>query len=288
MQTPRTKPRGGWTLIEVLVVAACLVTVMALTAPAVQSARSRSRTSQCKNNMKQLGLALHNYHDVFRTFPPGWISGDAFPDSGPRFGWQTSILPQMEEIRIYERIDSTKPMPPAKGDMKRAIAAYRCTSDPTPAVNPLRGGYGTSNYSGNSGNQSAKAPWLAPRRARFWPGQAVFNDNSNGIFWRNSACRLRDITDGTSHTFLVGERSAKSGAGIWPGVGNNAFVNDVLTDCSPGNELNSGYTAFSSYHRDGAHFLWCDGSVRFLNNDIEPKAYRELASRYGGQPVGDF
>lgn len=299
--TDAKQRRRGWTLIELLTAGTCLAVLLALVLPAVNAARSDARSSSCKNYLKMFGLALHNYHDVYGTFPPGWVAGHPLPNSGPRFGWMTSILPFEEEMRLYDLIDTNKPLPAAQGIFLRSIPFYRCPADPTPSTNALRGGYGTSNYSGNYGtlttfdNGEPLTHWLSPRRAQFWPGQAQPQRRPNGMFGWNSSVKFRDIIDGSSNTFLVGERSAKSGAGIWPGVGDNTQFNDALTDCSPGNDINKRFTAFSSYHEGGAHFLFCDGAVRFLSENInsgdpggKPGIYQALSTRNGGEVVGEF
>ena len=111
---------------------------------------------------------------------------------------------------------------------------------------------------------------------------------TNGIFWVDSSVKLRDITDGMSNTFLIGERSAKSGAGIWPGVQSNEFPSDVVTDCSPGNEINAGFNSFSSYHTEGVNFVMSDGRAIFISEKIDPQIYRGLSTRNGGERLGEF
>jgi prepilin-type processing-associated H-X9-DG protein len=294
MNSTRCK-RRGWSLVDVATVGACAVLLLAVVTPVLTQMRSDARRQNCKNNLKQIALALHNYHDVYRVFPPGWISLSEQPDAGPRYGWQADILPFVEQRQIYSLIDFKTPLPPAKGIFQREIDVYRCPTDATPSTNPLRGNYGTSNYSGNYGThqgRDGKGPaltnWLSPSRTRSWPGQLPAVEATNGLFWRNSSARMRDITDGTSNTFLVGERSAKSGAGIWPGVQSNQFTSDVVTDCSPGNELNSGFNSFSSYHAGGANFVFGDGRAVFISNTIDAKIYRAFSTRNAGEPVRGF
>jgi prepilin-type processing-associated H-X9-DG protein len=286
MSSTRCK-RRGWSLVDVVTVAACVLLLLAVGTPALTQVRSAARQQDCKNNLKMIGLAMHNYHDVHRIFPPGWISLSEQPDAGPRFGWQANILPFVEEFRLYQLLDFEKPLPAAKGLLQREINVYRCPADATPSTNPLRGNYGTSNYSGNYGTADAKGRslmhWLSPRRALFWPGALPAVDATDGMFWRNSSVRLRDLTDGSAVTFLVGERSAKGGAGIWPGLQSNQFTTDAVTSCSAENELNSGFDSYSSLHGEGANFAFGDGRVFFINNRIDATIYRGHATRGGAE-----
>jgi prepilin-type processing-associated H-X9-DG protein len=295
MQCNRNIKRRGWSLVDVVTVAACVLLLLAVGTPALTQIRSAARQQDCKNNLKQLVLALHNYHDVYRVFPPGWISLSEQPDAGPRYGWQTSILPFVDQNELYQLVDFNVPLPAATGIFQREADVYRCPADATPSTNPLRGNYGTSNYSGNYGTATGPGQqgasltnWLSPRRTQFWPGQLPAVKRANGIFWRNSNVGIRDITDGTSNSFAIGERSAKSGAGIWPGVQSNQFTSDAVTSCGPGSELNSGFDAFSSYHSGGANFAFCDGAVRFISNHVNPTVYRGVSTRNGGELVGEF
>lgn len=284
-QASRTR-RRGWTFVEVLVIAACLLLVLALCTPAVVSARGDARREMCRNNLKQFGLALHNYHDVHKTFPPGWVTVKFEPNTGSRFGWLSSLLPYVEQNPLYRQLDFEKPLPAANHVLKTTVPVYHCPDDPMPATNPLRGNYGTSNYSGNFGTATTSgtagetlAHWIGPLRARYWPGQRAAVRRTNGIFFVDSRIAIRDLIDGTSKTFLVGERSAKSGAGIWPGIRSNELTSDVVTDCSPGNELNSGFNSFSSYHPGGANFVLGDGRTMFISNTIDATVYRAYSAR---------
>lgn len=310
-QTPATK-RRGFTLIELLCVGGCVSVLFALAAPAILQSRADARSKQCQNNLKQLGIALHNYHDVYNTFPPGWMAHHRLPGKSYGRGWMGAILPFVEQMPIFNKMEFSKPLPKPNKLLRTKVAIYRCPVDPTPDVNPLRGGYGTSNYSGNygfavpakhAGGTEAEllSQWLSSGRTLNWIGQRPAPKETNGLFHINSVVRIRDILDGTSNTFLVGERSARSGAGIWPGVRRNELANDHVTDCAPGNEINSGYRAFSSYHKGGANFVLCDGRVKFISEKISSKVgkatktgfeaigvYQRLSSRNDGQVVGEF
>lgn len=307
MTTSKRSARShGFTLIELLVVIAIIAVLIALLLPAVQQAREAARRTQCRNNLKQIGLALHNYHDVYGTIPPGWISGAQGPT---RWGWGTFILPQMDQATLYNNIASAMGMDvngssttgfnavlttlPQPGPLQTIIAGHRCPSDAASqlVVSPLANGYmvmmppmavstnfGRSNYVGVFGSS---IDWMmgTPMTA------------SPGAFGRNSRRRFGDFLDGTSNTLLVGERHSprviggkyEGGDSIWAGVGCDSMPQGMaftLGDCAPGHQINvrmstppdamsaDSYVGFSSYHVGGAHFLMGDGSVRFISENI--------------------
>jgi prepilin-type processing-associated H-X9-DG protein len=286
----------GFVFTELLVVVAVIVLILVLLFPAIQQARQDARNKVCINNLKQLGLALHNYHDTFNSFPPGWVSREGAQGSGARFGWQTFILPYIDQAPMYNQINFHATPAQVDGSpipmFQKALPAYRCPVDPTPNPNPLRENYATSNYSGNYGDIPAR---LAPLGlSDVWAGSMEAPMRSRGIFARNSSEGIRDITDGASNTILVGERGFASGAGIWVGVTDNAHPDDALTDASHSSRPNATWSSYSSRHGGGVHLLICDGSVRFINDKIESKpgpelgAFQRLACKNDGQPVGDF
>ena len=287
--------RRGFTLTELLVVAGIVLVLASIALPSVQQAREAARATTCRNNLKQLGLALHSYHDMHRVFPPGWINRHALAGEQPRYGWMVLILQEIEQQSLYYRLDVEHQSGPASELTQTRIATYRCPSDTTPNTNPLRGDYGTSNYSGNFG-PVAPPRWLPGRLSADWPGHAPTPQSTSGMFWLNSNVGIGEVRDGLSYTLQVGERSFASGAGIWAGVGGNHFENDQVTACRPGHEINSGFAAFSSRHSGGAHFLFGDARVRMLPADIESKAgegaamgvFQKLSHRSDGQDVGDF
>lgn len=285
----------GASAIEVVVAFGSLMLCMTLLLEAVQQSRESSRRNTCEVNLKRIGLAFHNYHDVYGSFSPGWVQYFHQADSAPGYGWSTSILPYIEQGNLYNSIDINRmPRVPAK-NLQTAIRLYRCPSDPSGLTNELRGSFGTSNYSGNCGSDPALA-WAPSPLATFWPGGLETFKTSNGILWQNSHVGVNHVTDGTSNTFLAGERCLTSASGIWPGVRNNKNSSDLVTDCSAGNEPNSGLASYSSFHPGGVNFLMCDGSVRFLKNNIDSQAgqgaglglLQKLANRNDGQVIDGF
>src|SRR5262245_16580051 len=242
--------RRGFTMVEALVVLAVVALSLALALPAIQNAIQDAHRAQCANNLKQIALAMHNYHDAFSVFPPGWISREGAPGLGARVGWQTFLLPFVDQVRLYNEINFslTSPVSPDGQPLplfQTTLGVYRCPADPSPDPNPLRGDYATSNYSGNYGH--IPAPRLRPLGlSDFWPGATQAPMRSRGIFARNSRVGIRDIVDGTSNTFLVGERCVTSGAGIWPGVTDNGHEDDAVTDGSHRSRPNAGWNSWSS------------------------------------------
>lgn len=227
--------RRAFTLVELLVVIAIIGILIALLLPAVQAAREAARRSQCSNNLKQLGLGMHNYHDTFKTFPSGYIAGvGANPwDAGNQssWGWGSLILSFVEQAPLADRLkpgscrlsDALTAGGPLDrvADLQTPISAFRCPSDMAKATNV--GGYGllpntgavyvptaTSNYMGN--NTSHK--WHSGGRLQGydtsqsgqWGGLTAANE-PDGLFWRASGVQMRDIVDGTSNTICVGERA---------------------------------------------------------------------------------
>lgn len=292
--------RRGLTMLELLV-ACCLVAIaLTLAAPAAVQMRQDARRMQCANSLKQIGLALHNYHDAHGSLAPGWTAHHAHPQSGLRLGWSTAILPYMEQMPLFDLVDFNQPAKTEARILQTGVSVYRCPADTTPATNPMRSGYGTSNYSANFGDQPLPRP-VPGRLSASWPGQPDTPmgrqgfSRATGLFWLNSSVRFRDVTDGMSNTIMVGERSYRSGAGVWPGVGSNEFENDQVTDSSFNSPLNQSFTGYSSLHSGGANFLFGDGSVRFIANQVdsamatgERGVYQNLANPRDGNPISNF
>ena len=202
----RSVTRRGFTLIELLVVIAIIAILVALLLPAVQQAREAARRSSCKNNLKQLGLALHNYHDTFFTFPPGYVRqfSTGTTEAQSFWGWQTYLFPQMEESALYDAMQVGNVQLPTNlanatvlGQMDDPIDSLQCPSDAGPPTNdrnqlndsaPTPRLVATTNYVGNNSSFGTTAV-VSPdtQESVFFEGGA----NANGIFWQNScsACR---------------------------------------------------------------------------------------------------
>jgi prepilin-type N-terminal cleavage/methylation domain-containing protein len=291
------KQRGGFTLIEVLVVLVIVAVGLAITMPAVLKSRADARRDQCKTSLKQIGIALHYYHEVHNTLPPGWTGHSPEPGPLPRFGWIAYALPFLDQTALYNELDMRDHTMENRKLLETHIPSLRCPADSTPALNALRGSFGTTNYSANFGPVAAPR-WAHSDFGSSWPGQPPTLKTTNGIFSWNSRVGFRDCTDGTSNIILVGERSVESRAGIWMGVRGNEFEDDQVTDSSFGNEINTGDNSFSSQHPGGANFVIGDGSIRFISEKIDSRpadpenpvggTFQRLSHRSDGETVGDF
>jgi prepilin-type N-terminal cleavage/methylation domain-containing protein len=318
---PRFAARRGFTLIELLVVIAIIATLIALLLPAVQQAREAARRAQCKNNLKQLALALHNYESTHRVFPPGRVG---FP-----LVWsaQAQLLPYVEQAGLTNVFDFNIPPLTFGGSFPQSaqneafartkLPLLLCPSD-ADAV-PGSGFAGGISYPGNAGS-------------------GIVNNGSinaaDGIFFSKSAVRFGDLSDGTSNTVafsesLLGDGVDQTPAGAdyrrrvvelpgatpttvsaclpasapkWSGQRGAKWVNGhfadalynhflppnaPLPDCHNASH-NFALTAARSNHTGGVHTALCDGSVRFLSDSIDLSIWRAAATRAGGEVAGEF
>lgn len=279
----RTCGNRGFTVVELVVIIAILAVGLALIGPGILEARAQARKYDCKNNLKSIGLALHNYHDANATLPPGWVVKDTRPATGPCFGWGIMLAPYLDEAELYNKANFRAPPDVKTLIFQKRIGRFRCPDDTSEDLNSVRGRFATSNYSGNYGDVAL-------------PGSVDASTKASGILYWNSSVRFRDVTDGTSAVFAMGERSIASAAGIWVGVRSNQNAGDSVTACNHQARPNSVIDSFSSRHPGGANFLFLDGAVRFISDDIDshegtnpPKGiYQKLAHKSDGAKVDGF
>lgn len=316
------KAKVGFTLIELLVVIAVITVLLALLLPAVQQARETARRLQCKNNLKQIGLALHNYHETHGLFPPGAITttfdpspsipwwnawDDAQQAPGDGFhgtSWLLQVLPYVDQSSVFNKWDFRTNVL-GNGDLAAMnIPLLYCPTrrnDASDEQSIMFNGNttGGTDYGGCFGGGNSVGDGL--------PHQIHHVDSSienksvypeRGVFFANSSTKFRDITDGTSSTLLIGEmQRITDNTKVWLNsqdgwaVGGLATLFD--TDMNPSHltngGLNSGWMQHAgSVHEGGAHFCLCDGSVRFISESIDTTLYQQLGSRGEGEPIGSF
>ena len=295
--------RPAFTLVELLVVIAIIAVLLGLLIPAVQRIRESANRTSCANNLKQLALAAHHFHDARRAFPPGYFRGPGPLKEAKVMTLYIALLPYIEQDSLNRRWDYVRygnnlgPFPTALA--AQVIPVGICPSDalPHPAVDqsdmgPSPRHWGLVSYGGNAGI-----------RATGW-------ETKDGIFFEASAVRLADVTDGTSNTLLFGERNhwdaqydklcPQDPIGIngwwaypWPAdvllgaaAGLNYLVPPTATACD---EIKADrLSAFGSRHPGGANFAVVDGSVRFVPDTISLTTLRSLSTRAGGEVVPPF
>ncbi|MBN2579918.1 MAG: DUF1559 domain-containing protein [Pirellulales bacterium] len=293
----------AFTLVELLVVIAIIGILIALLLPAVQAAREAARRASCTNNMRQIGVALLLYHDVNKKLPAGWTAYD--PATGkphwfgvPGWGWSARILPQMEQAALHKgSIHFDLPITDPANALARvtAIAGYRCPTDVGRKTFLLQGGgpivgaggftpveLATNNYLGVFGTED------------FHEVVTADSCEGDGTFFLNSEVRIKDIRDGTSQTFLVGERCSKKAPSTWVGVvtgGEHAPARICgIAAFPPNSELEPEhyFHNFSSMHPTGTNFLSADGSVRLIPEEIDMDIYKALCTRNNKDSTGSF
>ncbi len=310
------RSRSAFTLIELLVVIAIIAILIGLLLPAVQKVREAASRMKCQNNLKQIGLGVHNYHGVHQHFPFGGLPPTAVP--GSQFSVLTQILPYMEQDNVFRQVNLTVPVQDASNAPPRnvVISGFRCSSD---KENPIPASGGATNYMANSGN----LPYFVIPNPAF----------SNGVFYVNTTTKFADITDGTSNTAFFSERLLADGSNgvvspiedVFFSTANPADANQAFTICqavditnlanqfplfmgapwmhhqhrylhiSPPNGRSCGFFLVgkatmppSSRHSGGVNVLLGDGSVRFVRDGIDLPTWRGLGSRNGGEVLGDF
>ena len=308
MEKSKRKVRG-FTLIELLVVIAIIAILIALLLPAVQQAREAARRSQCKNNLKQLGVAMHNYVETHGVFPAG-----GFAD-GTRMGWHVMVLPFIDQVSLYDQFNfnatsyTTASADPNTGH-NNGLALYPVQEFLCPsASDDERFGSYTSEYANGQktytinyyGVMGPKGTNPHTGNAYSVSGTSHGGTSNEGILLCNRSAgyqtvHFREIKDGTSSTFLIGEISIEAqrnkGYRFWPRGCNGNVCGSTKNIEHPINfrgyqELgmnNFNDISFGSQHTGGTHFLMADGAVNFVNENIDNDVYKSTASKRGGEP----
>ncbi len=292
----------GFTLIELLVVIAIIGVLVALLLPAVQQAREAARRSQCRNNLKQIGLALATYEETHRVYPPGYVTQrPANPasatwcqnnggSSGQFAPWTILILPQLEQKSVHKQMNFLVPFQATSNQMAapndqwvKKMPVYQCPSDSDISQNPT---YGT--YFGVSGGGTTYDCTST--------GCSAAGDRSfylSGILYAGSSTRPSDIRDGLSNVFMLGEsRYSDSAWGASAKQDSCGYAKNLAGAQEQINLYpNRGYQqtrGFSSYHTGGCFFGLADGSAQFVSQNIDLSVYRQLGRRNDKLPLGGF
>ena len=296
--------RSAFTLVELLVVIAIIAILIGLLLPAVQKVRDAAARASCQNNLKQIGLAQHNYHDANQKFPPGYCATGAYvngtTDTSPGWGWATYILPFAEQGNLYSQFNLNQSIVGSTA-IQTVVPTYVCPADIGATVP-----FAVTDSSWNMVCMAAPTSYAACNGTG-----STTAATGNGVFYRNSQTRLTDITDGTSTTLLVQERAFANVEGVWVGAIPGGYCNQGLynQDAVPGklgqgaadlvlahastNNSTSGRNLdeASSKHSGGSNFLFADGSVRFIHN-IQPgttdsATLEAMGTINGGEVIAD-
>jgi prepilin-type N-terminal cleavage/methylation domain-containing protein/prepilin-type processing-associated H-X9-DG protein len=290
------KAAKGLTLVELLVAIAIIAVLIGLLLPAVQKVREAANRIQCANNLKQLGLGLHNYHGAYGRFPPAYVAIGL--NSGP--GWGTFLLPYIEQEALNQQVPKGAPFWGGSQAISTAVDGgqtplrmFRCPSDAGPIHNTDQGTFAVSNYRATCGTITTFA----------YPADS----DLGGVMYQNSRVRITDVTDGTSNTTVVGEgkygvpRHVSTGnalsSAIWcgmsgtyhvPEIGTYVWIDNVMWPTGGNPSWSRDYVdeAFNSNHTDSVHFLFADGSVRGFGRQIDPTLRAQMGVRNDGLPLG--
>jgi len=284
--------RTGFTLVELLVVIAIVGMLIGLLLPAVQAAREAARRNQCSNNLKQIGLALQNYHEARKQLPEGWLAdsaaGDGDGDEGVGWGWASRILSYVEEEATFRDIDIKSPIAAASpAVLTKVVSGYLCPSDavagsPTFNVGDEGGACDHDAADANPGADVAARTNYVGMFGTNEPEEEAFK--GNGLFFANSRMPFRHVTDGLSKTIMVGERDSRLGGSLWIGMWEGkceAIVRVVASGDHPpnGNPASRHFDDLSSRHGGGVNVVFADGHVDFITETIDRQLFQALCTR---------
>lgn len=254
----------GFTLVELLVVIAIIGILIALLLPAVQAVREAARRASCQNNLRQMGIGLHQYHETLGSFPPGGIEPRSpLMPNGRQLAWSVFLLPYVEQKSLYAQLDTGKAFDASENAHAAAtlLTIYVCPS--VPQGNQLQSGRAPCHYGGIYGERITSP-----------------NSPPKGVMLYDRSIRISEIRDGTSRTLVICEDS-ESQDGQWIN-GRNVFDQAFAI-----NQAAAFENDIRSKHPGGANGLLCDGSVRFLAETMELTTLAAICTRAGGEVVED-
>jgi prepilin-type N-terminal cleavage/methylation domain-containing protein len=307
----RTRERGpkrGFTLVELLVVIAIIGVLVALLLPAIQAARESARKTQCANNLKQIGVGIQAYVAHHQSFPPGYISEvqEDHDDGGPGWSWGAIIMPYLEEAALRKQFELTDSI--RKNNVRlTSVPIFICPSDgefqpiidiPSKSSTLIICKMAAANYVASAGTVR--------------PTCKVCRDYFDGVFGRNRTIKPKELLDGLSKTLAVGERASHwSRAAIWGAVPNSKVLDnqwpgryaagpayvlgttfhkgfniELATDEMEHGTEETYAESFGSPHPGGCFFMFCDGGVRFVRDDVDPSIMNALSTRDGNPHSG--
>lgn len=303
--------RRAFTLVELLVVIAVIGILIGLLLPAVQAAREAARRMSCQNNLKNIGLALHNYESAYRLFPAGYehkfgpTATTMQPANHMGLAWAAAMLPQLEQGSLFAEINMEVPIwdPSNRQPRETQLEIMLCPSDT----------YSYNNFVIRDEDATPEEKYACASYAANWgPATETVNLDdtpleSEGVFYRNSRTRVRDILDGLSNTLAFGERHNGPIAGGATSGGHAVFENvwsaavrdvDDLSDdhghmvlfetqFTP-NKAGGDDKGLSAPHEGLCQFTLCDGSVRAITEHIDQSVYDALATRKGREVIEEF
>ncbi|QDS93004.1 putative major pilin subunit [Roseimaritima multifibrata] len=312
--------RRGFTLVELLVVIAIIGVLVGLLLPAVQAAREAARRMQCSNNLKQLALSMHNYQDTHGSLPAGYVDYTPKVDNEGYWSWSALILPFIEQSNLHDQLQVNKLRPSEsmalyQVAMQAPMAAFRCPSDVNPGVHDdaIAAGYAITKVPGGGNFGLPVSNYVASNgtanvRQKPATNMKLGTSGAVGPFYRDSKVRLEDIKDGTSNTFLLGERAWEVN-GVRTDGGTALAVRDANAKGPTAQDADTGWNqglvtifgtvrfginppvtasntemqnSYMSLHPSGSQFAYADGSVHFVSETI---ATNQLSPWYIDSPL---
>ncbi len=312
--------RSAFTLIELLVVIAIIAILIALLLPAVQQAREAARRTECRNKLKQVGLAIHNYHDTHNIFPPAYVDATPRRASGTTGAcnggtvttrgapWTVLVLPFLDQSPLYNQFDfalTFRTLQYNTGDVNnralqtRRLSIWECPTNPNSNEN-----HANNCYYGVQGGGDYATMAASGQACRAYSVRSFY---FNGIFFPSSNRRIRDVTDGTSNVFMVGEQKYATlrspgfptsdtyymtwGATAWGDAPAQVAATFYPLNGSTYRQGIDNYKLeeatyyFGSHHEGGAHFLMADGSVHFISENVDLATYQTSGIINDGKPL---